>query len=149
MVKFIIIINFIIFLLFSKNVLSLDSKYNLKILKSNLSSPWSLTFINNNQVLISEKTGKIKILDIQNNIISEINHNLNVIRDKNSQGGLLDIYFYNNQIFISYSEKIGDKLFSPSTTSIAKADFDLNFLNFENIFRANPPIRSPITLVRE
>ena len=127
MLKIIIIFNFFIFLLFSKNVLSLDSKYNLKILKLSLSSPWSLTFINNNQILISEKTGKIKLFDIISNKITEIDHNLNVIRDKNSQGGLLDIYFYNNQIFISYSEKIGDKLFSPSSTSIAKADFDKNF----------------------
>ena len=143
MVKFIIIFNFLIFLLFGKNVLSLDNKYKLEILKSNLSSPWSFTFINNNQILISEKTGKIKLFDIQNNKITAIDHNLNFIRDKNSQGGLLDVYFYNDQIFISYSEKIGDKLFSPSTTSIAKADLDLNFLDFENIFRANPPIRSP------
>ncbi len=143
MVKIIIIFNFFIFLLLNKNALSLDKKYKLEILKSNLSSPWSLTFINNNQILISEKTGKIKLFDIISNKITEIDHNLNVIRDKNSQGGLLDIYFYNNQIFISYSEKIGDKLFSPSTTSIGKADLDLNFLDFENIFRANPPIRSP------
>ena len=143
MFKFIIIFNFFIFLLFSKYALSLDNKYKLEILKSNLSSPWSFTFINNNQILISEKTGKIKLFDIQNNNITEIDHNLNFIRDKNSQGGLLDVYFYNDQIFISYSEKIGDKLFSPSTTSIAKADLDLNFLDFENIFRANPPIRSP------
>ncbi len=143
MVRIIIIFNFIIFLFINKNVLSLDNKYNLEILKSNLSSPWSLAFINKNQILISEKTGKIKLFDILSNKITEIDHNLNVIRDKNSQGGLLDIYFHNNQIFISYSEKMGDKLFSPSTTSIAKADFDLNFLNFENIFRANPPIRSP------
>ena len=143
MLKIIIIFNFFIFLLFSKNVLSLDSKYNLKIIKLSLSSPSSLTFINNNQILISEKTGKIKLFDIISNKTIEIDHNLKVIRDKNSQGGLLDIYFYNNQIFISYSEKIGDNLFSPSTTSIAKADLDLNFLEFENIFRANPPIRSP------
>ena len=143
MVKLIIIFNFFIFLLFGKNVLSLDNIYKLEILKSNLSSPWSFTFINNNQILISEKTGKIKLFDIQNNNITEIDHNLNFIRDKNSQGGLLDVYFYNDQIFLSYSEKIGDKLFSPSTTSIAKADLDLNFLDFENIFRANPPIRSP------
>ncbi len=143
MIKIIFIFNFFIYLFFSKNVLSLDNQYNLEILKSNLSSPWSLTFISNNQILISEKTGKIKLFDIISNITTEINHNLNVIRDKNSQGGLLDIYFYNNQIFISYSEKIGDNLFSPSTTSIAKANLDLNFLEFENIFRANPPIRSP------
>ena len=133
----------LIILFFSKNVFSLDNQYKLEILKSNLSYPWSLTFINNNQILISEKNGKIKLFDIQSNKTIEIEHNLNVIKDKNSQGGLLDIYFYNNQIFISYSEKIGDKLFSPSTTSIAKADYDFNFLNFKNIFRANPPIRSP------
>ena len=69
MFKFIIISNFFIFLLFGKNVLSLDNKYKLEILKSNLSSPWSFTFINNNQILISEKTGKIKLFDIQNNIV--------------------------------------------------------------------------------
>ena len=67
MPKNIIIFIFFIFLLFSKNVLSLDNKYKLEILKSNLSSPWSFTFINNNQILISEKTGKIKLFDIQNN----------------------------------------------------------------------------------
>ena len=74
MVKFIIILNFFILLLFGKNVLSLDNKYKLEILKSNLSSPWSFTFINNNQIIISEKTGKIKLFDIQNN---KINHELN------------------------------------------------------------------------
>ena len=63
MVKIIIIFNFFIFLFFNKIVLSLDNKYKLEILKSNLSSPWSLTFINNNQILISEKTGKIKLFD--------------------------------------------------------------------------------------
>ena len=79
MVKIIIIFNFFIFLFFNKNVLSLDKKYILEILKSNLSSPWSLTFINNNQILISEKTGKIKLFDILSNKITEIDHNLNVI----------------------------------------------------------------------
>ncbi len=143
MIKNFLIFNFFIIFLFSKSVLSLDKQYKLEILKSNLNSPWSLTFINNNQILISEKTGKIKLFDIQNNKISEIDHNLNFIRDKNSQGGLLDIYFYKKQIFISYAEKIGDKLLSPSTTSIAKANLNLNFLDFKNIFRANPPIRSP------
>ncbi len=143
MIKVFFIFNFFIILFFSKNVLSLDNQYKLKILKSNLTSPWSLTFINNNHVLISEKTGKIKLFNIQSNKIIGIDHNLNFVRDKNSQGGLLDIYFYKNQIFISYSEKIGNKLFSPSTTSIAKANFNLNFLDFKNIFRAYPPIRSP------
>jgi len=95
MIKVLLIFNFFIIIFLNKNVLSLDSQYKLKILKSNLSYPWSLTFINDNQVLISEKSGKIKLFDIQSNKITKIDHNLNVIRDKNSQGGLLDIYFYN------------------------------------------------------
>ena len=143
MIKAFFVFNVILILFFCKNVFSLDSRYKLEIVKSNLSSPWSLTFINNNQIVISEKTGKIKLLDIQSNKITEIEHNLNVIRDKNSQGGLLDIYYYNDQLFISYAEKIENKLFSPSTTSIAKAKFNLNYLDFKNIFRANPPFRSP------
>ena len=53
--KIIIVFNFFIFLFFSNNILSLDNQYKLKILKSELSSPWSLTFVNNNQILISEK----------------------------------------------------------------------------------------------
>ena len=143
MIKNFFIFNLFIILFFSKNVFSLNNQYKLEILQSNLSSPWSLTFINNNQILITEKTGKIKLFDITNNKITEIEHNLNVIKDKNSQGGLLDIYYYKDQIFISYSEIIEDNLFSPSTTSIAKANLNLNYLNFKNIFRAEPPFRSP------
>ena len=82
MIKNFLIFNVIIILFFCKNVFSLDSGYKLEILKSNLSSPWSLTFINNNQILVSEKTGKIKLFDIISNKITEIDHNLNVIKDK-------------------------------------------------------------------
>ena len=134
----------IIFLILNKNVFSLSNDYKLSILKKDLNSPWSISFINENEIIISEKTGQIKLYNQNSGIINEINHNLNVIEDFNSQGGLLEILYHNGYIYISYAEKRGKfKLYGPSSTSIAKAKFDKSFLNFKNIFRAEPPIRSP------
>ena len=43
----------------------------------NLNGPWGSTFINNNEILITEKSGKIKFINLNSKNISEINHNLN------------------------------------------------------------------------
>ncbi len=140
-----ILINiFFILIFFHKSALSLNKEYKLSIIKKNLNSPWSFSFINDEEIIISEKIGKIKLFNLSNNNIFEISHDLNFIEDNNSQGGLLDILFYKKQIFISYAEKRSSlKLNGPSSTSIAKANFDINKLVFKNIFRAEPPIKSP------
>ena len=141
--KSIFYLTIIIFLL-SKNTFSLSKDYKFTLLKKDLNSPWSISFIDENEIIISEKTGKIKLFNLINGNIVEINHNLNVIEDNNSQGGLLEILYHDNNIYISYAEKRGDfKLYGPSSTSIAKAKFNKEKLNFKNLFRANPPIRSP------
>ena len=80
-------------LILNKNVFSLSNDYKLSILKKGLNSPWSISFINENEIIISEKTGTIKLYDQNNGYINEINHNLNVIEDLNSQGGLLEILY--------------------------------------------------------
>ena len=67
--------------------------------------------------------------------IQNINHNLKILED--GQGGLLDILFKDNLVFVSYSE---DRSNGGSSTSMAKAKFNLNKMNFANIFRAEPPI---------
>ena len=134
----------IIFLILNKNVFSLSNDYKLSILKKGLDQPWSISFINKNEILISEKTGKIKLFNQTNGSIIEIKHNLSFIEDINSQGGLLEILYHEDHVYISYSEKRGEfKLYGPSSTSIAKAKFNREKLNFDNIFRSEPPIRSP------
>ncbi len=134
----------IIFLILNKNVFSLSNDYKLSILKKGLDQPWSISFINKNEILISEKTGKIKLFNQTNGSIIDIKHNLNFIQDINSQGGLLEILYHDDHVYISYSEKRGEfKLYGPSSTSIAKAKFNREKLNFNNIFRSEPPIRSP------
>ena len=44
---------------------------------ASLSKPWGLSFINDSELLITERTGKIKIVNIYNGEVLEIQHNLN------------------------------------------------------------------------
>ena len=106
-----------------------------KIIK--IDEPWGSTFINNNEIIITEKSGKIKIVNVVSKEVTEIKHNLNFLEV--GQGGLLDIIYQNNTLWISYSENRGD---SKTSTSIAKAQLNRKELDFKNIFRANPPIDS-------
>ena len=130
--KFFFLIFFILF--FSSNSFSQD--YNFKKLVK-LDGPWGSSFLNDNELIVTEKSGKIKIIDVNLNKVSNIKHNLNFL--DYGQGGLLDILFKDGFIYISYSENRGNW---KSSTSIAKAKFDKKELNFKNIFRAEPPIDS-------
>ena len=124
----------IIFLLFT-SVNADDFKLE-RVLKG-FERPWSLTFIDNQNLLITEKHGNIKFINLKEKKIKTINHNLKILED--GQGGLLDILYNDNIIFVSYSE---NRLNGMSSTSVAKANFNRNKLNFKNIFRAEPPINS-------
>ena len=99
--------------------------------------PWSLAFIDEENLIITEKSGYIKLVDIDKNKIHNIQHNLNVLED--GQGGLLDVLYQNGVVFVSYSE---NRLSGMSSTSVAKANFNKKKLDFKNIFRAEPPINS-------
>ena len=126
----------LIFFLIIKSTLTLAEDYNFKKLVT-LNSPWGSAFINDEELIITEKGGKIKIINIINNKIVEINHNLNF--REHGQGGLLDIIYKENILWISYTEKRGDW---KTSTSIAKAKLNKDELKFENIFQADPPIES-------
>ena len=63
-----------------------------------LKDPWGSTFVNENSLLITEKGGLIKLVDLKNKNINLINHNLNFL--EHGQGGLLDILFNDNFIYI-------------------------------------------------
>ncbi len=114
------------------------AEYKLTSLVNNLTSPWSITQVNTDIFLINEKPGKIKLFDKSNNNLKEIKHNLKVLN--HGQGGLMDILSSNGKIYVSYTEEIGQKM--ESSTSVAVAKFDKKELNFKNIFRSLPPIRS-------
>ena len=111
---------------------------NLKFKKiASLDKPWGSSFISNDEIIITEKSGKIKIVNILNGNVAKIKHNLNFL--EYGQGGLLDILYKDNFIYVSYTENRANW---KTSTSIAKAKLDRQNLLFKNIFQANPPIDS-------
>ena len=126
---------FVIIIFFCSNLNA--TEFNLKKIL-NLNEPWGSSFINENELLITEKSGIIKIINLKKKEISTIDHNLNVL--EYGQGGLLDILFKNNVIWVSYTEDRGNY---KTSTSIARGDFNRKKIEFKNLFQAYPPIDSP------
>ena len=127
---------FSIFFLFLFSSKSFSENFTFKKL-ADLNDPWGSSFISDDELIITEKTGKIKIVNIITEEVNEVEHNLNYF--VHGQGGLLDIIYQNNYLWISYSENRGDW---KTSTSIAKAELNKKNLDFENIFQAEPPIES-------
>ena len=125
-----------IFLIFIFSNIANAQNLNFKKIVD-LKNPWGSTFIDHNNILITEKGGDIKLVNIVNKDINLINHNLKFL--EYGQGGLLDILFKDSYVYISYTENRGN---SKTSTSIAKAKFNKKDLIFKNIFQANPPIDS-------
>ena len=125
---------FLFFLSFS-NLYALEIK--LEKIVDNLDKPLSLSFIDQENVIFTEKSGKLYTLNLKDKKILEIKHNLSVLEV--GQGGLLDVLYRNGQIYISYSENRGDW---KASTSVAKGKFNQTNIEFKNIFRAEPPIDS-------
>ena len=79
---------FLTLLIFFFNSKSFSQNYNFQKL-AKLDEPWGSSFLNKDELIITEKSGKIKIVNIKSNKISEVDHNLNFL--DYGQGGLLDI----------------------------------------------------------
>ena len=113
------------------------SNLKLEEIINSLENPWSLTFVDDNRILVTEKTGNLLLINLNNKKLKKINHNLNILAD--GQGGLLEVLYFNKQVYVSYSENRKE---GNSSTSVATAKFDDRELNFRNIFRAKPAINS-------
>ena len=132
MKKILICLNFLLIFSYS-NASTLSFK---KIV--NLNEPWGSTFLNDNELLITEKSGEIKLVNLKTKNITKINHNLEVL--EYGQGGLLDILYKDNIVWVTYTEDRGNY---KTSTSIARGKFNKNTIEFANIFQAHPPIDSP------
>ena len=124
-----------IFFLISSNICA--SEIKLEKIVDSLDKPWSLSFIDEENIIITEKSGKLYTFNLKNKKISEIKHNLSVLEV--GQGGLLDVLYHEQKVYISYSENRGDW---KTSTSVARGKFNNTNINFKNIFQANPPIDS-------
>ena len=129
-----ILIIFLILFIYSN---SYSSEIKFEKITDGLIKPWSLSFIDKENILITEKAGKLLFFNLDNKSLIEIKHNLSIV--SLGQGGLLDVLFNEKYVYISYSENRGNW---KTSTSVAKGKFNKKNITFNNIFRAEPPIDS-------
>jgi len=133
--KFNIIFLFIIFI----PSLVFGSEYKLEKLISDLNKPWGMSFIDNNNLIVTQKSGDILKINLNTKSILKLDHNLAVV-EPHWQSGMLDVLYYDGFIYVSYTEGRGGE---KTSTSIAKGKLvDNKIINFENIFQSEPPVEN-------
>ncbi|HRX14685.1 MAG TPA: PQQ-dependent sugar dehydrogenase [Spirochaetota bacterium] len=94
---------------------------------------WGFTFINANEIIISEKSGKLGLFMVNSRQYREINHNIPF--SVHGQGGLLDVAYDSSimTLFITYARKTKTDLY---TTALASGKYseNTNSINFKEIF---------------
>lgn len=116
---------------------------NYKIMASSLEHPWSLAILPNGKFLVTERAGRLRIVDQQGKIFPPIDGVPIVFNE--GQGGLLDVtldpnFNENKIIYFSYAEPEGEK----AGTAVAKAVLDGNQLKeLKVIFQQYPKVAGP------
>jgi glucose/arabinose dehydrogenase len=119
-----------------------SDKIQLKTVVSGLNEPWSMTFLPDGRLLVTEKPGKLRVIE-NDKLLPQAIGGVPPVIDR-GQGGLLDIalhpnYTENGWIYLSYSGK-GE---GGSGTEVMRAKLaGMQLTNTEIIFRQAPKINS-------
>ena len=96
--------------------ISYASEYKLEKVIDNLTKPWGMSFINDNELFLTQKTGEILKINLKTKEVINFDHELKVVQP-HWQAGMLDILYSNEEIFVSYTEDMGNE---KTSTSIAR-----------------------------
>ena len=124
-------------LLFYSSYIQADSNFDHTKLADKLYKPWGIAVLDDDHLLVTQKSGELFKINIRSKAKTEIEHNL--IVSEYGQGGLLDILYYNEKVYVSYAEKRDDEKYS---TSVAIGELKGSSINFNNIFQSEPPNKS-------
>ncbi len=100
-------------------------------------TPWGLSFLPDGRLLVTEREGRLRIIDLNGSVSDPINGIPEVIAK--GQGGLLDVaihpeYEKNGWVYLSYSQALSDET---SFTGIARGKIiNEQFHNIQIIYRA-------------
>ena len=120
-----------------KDIKITKTNFELEEISSNLNSPWGMTLLDEDNFLITEKTGKLLKININTGSKVEISHELN-IHMGSRQGGLLDVLYHDDYVYFTYSHDRGDDY---SSTAIARGKIlDQKIINTEILFIAEPKL---------
>ena len=119
-----------------------DSIFNLEEIDigTKLENPWAIQFINDDEIIITEKKGNLIYANLSQNYHRVIKHEIPLI--KHGQGGLLDIKMYKEYLYISFTIQDDNGKFS---TAIGRGKFTENYealKDFEILFKAEPFYKS-------
>ena len=100
--------------------MSANVKFDVQVVAKGLEHPWAVAFLPNGKMLVTEKPGRLRIVDADGTLSAPLSGVPPV--DNRDQGGLLDVvldpsFDKNQTIYISYSEQRGDK----NGTAVARA----------------------------
>ena len=114
-----------------------NTNFQLEEISKDLNSPWGMTFFDEENFLITEKTGRLLKININTGSKVEISHKLN-IHTQSRQGGLLDILYHDHYVYFTYSHDHGDDY---SSTAIARGRIiDQKIIDIEILFIAEPKL---------
>ncbi len=121
-----------------------DREIDVQNLADGLNHPWGMAFLPDGNLLVTERSGNLRLLDSENNLSDPIPGVPEVFNE--GQGGLLDIVldpdFENNQlVYLSFAEPDED---NNASTALGRGTFENNQLNdFTVIFRQEPKVDGP------
>ena len=118
-----------------EKVVEVDNDLVVEVLLDDLQSPWGLSFIDDDLLLITEKSGNLILVNLSSLETNEINGlpDVSVV----GQGGLLDVNYDNNFVYLTYSASNGNGY----ATHLGKGLLDLDNLvidEFEVLHIATP-----------
>ena len=92
-----------------------NTNFQLEEIWKGLNYPWGMTFIDEENLLITEKSGGLLRINVSTREQFNIFHDLNILAS--SQGGLLDVLYHDNFVYFTYSHNHGERY---SSTAIAR-----------------------------
>ncbi|MDT0557236.1 PQQ-dependent sugar dehydrogenase [Ichthyenterobacterium sp. W332] len=125
----------------SKKASDSDLSINYEVVVPGIDIPWGFTFLPDNSMLITEKTGQL--FHFKDNSLKEINGLPKIY--VRGQGGLMDIiihpdYKTNGWIYMSYASSQGEGEGGNTTIMRAKLE-DNRLINQDVLYKANPNSR--------
>ena len=116
------------------NYKNIKTKIVLSDIIGGLDHPWGMTFVDKQNLIITQKNGEILKINIVSKKIKKIKHQIKSISFNGSnQGGLLDVLYNDGYLYFSYSHVYRENE-RYSNTAIARGklvnDEIKNFRNF-------------------
>ena len=119
------------------------SQFRLEQLNVTLEHPWAISFIKDNQLIVTEKGGGLFTYNLDDGSKTAIKHKIPHIAYKpgGAQGGLLDVYHHplDDNLYFTYSHDV-DGTYSSSAIARGKLGND-EIINFEQLLIAEPKLK--------